>query len=524
MNLLNNIDLISVGVAISANIILGTIVFFSDRRNATSILFLLESIVISIWSLLNYFTYQITSLFQALWVERLVLFFAVPMSIVFVLLMYTFPEKKWIASKKTTYFLVIISLLTMFWTLTPYVFNGVEVISDVPTPQPVVMPGIVLFGLVAVGSIPIGIYFLVRKFILSRDIQRTQFKFLLWGVVIMFSLIILFNFIFPAFLQNSRFIPLSAVFTFPFVSLTFYAVYKHRLFNVRTATVAVLTLVLSISALVEVIFSNNFIQLLLRFAIFLIVLAVSVLMNRFVETIARQSEELQKANEGQANLMHIMNHQIKGRLGIGRNIFAELLTDDYGKIPEEAKAIVKTGLDEMGIGVNYVQGILKGISAETGTLPYDMQVFDFKKLVEDIVFKEKELAEKKGLEYEINIANGNYSLKGDSIQLSEAIKNLIDNSIHYTLNGKITINLEKASNKVLFNVKDTGVGLSNDDKANLFKAGGRGKDSIKVNTDSTGYGLVFVKGVMEAHHGKVWAESEGKDKGSQFYIEIPVLV
>jgi signal transduction histidine kinase len=65
------------------------------------------------------------------------------------------------------------------------------------------------------------------------------------------------------------------------------------------------------------------------------------------------------------------------------------------------------------------------------------------------------------------------------------------------------------------------VGISDEDKPKLFKSGGRGTDSLKININSTGYGLAFVKGVVEAHKGRVWAESEGPGKGSVFYMELP---
>ena len=56
----------------------------------------------------------------------------------------------------------------------------------------------------------------------------------------------------------------------------------------------------------------------------------------------------------------------------------------------------------------------------------------------------------------------------------------------------------------------------------LFTEGGHGKESIKTNVNSTGYGLFVAKTVTEAHKGRIWAESEGKGKGSRFVVEISV--
>ena len=56
---------------------------------------------------------------------------------------------------------------------------------------------------------------------------------------------------------------------------------------------------------------------------------------------------------------------------------------------------------------------------------------------------------------------------------------------------------------------------------NLFTEGGHGKESTKINVESTGFGLYIVKNIVDAHQGRVWAESEGSGKGSQFYVELP---
>ena len=102
------------------------------------------------------------------------------------------------------------------------------------------------------------------------------------------------------------------------------------------------------------------------------------------------------------------------------------------------------------------------------------------------------------------------------------MKNLINNSIVYTELGGVNIHLEKRIKKILLTVRDTGIGITSDDMSKLFTKGGRGKDSLRYNVNSTGYGLAFVKGVVEAHKGRVWAESAGTDKGSTFYIELPL--
>jgi signal transduction histidine kinase len=242
---------------------------------------------------------------------------------------------------------------------------------------------------------------------------------------------------------------------------------------------------------------------------------------KLVGELSVSNDKLQEVNQGQSSLIHFMNHQIKGRFGNIKNIFAELTGDDYGVMPPETIPLLKKGLDEANIGVGYVTAILRGASAENGTLQYEMKSVDLKNIVNDVAVVQRENAEKKGLKFNLNVADGDYIISADSIQLGEAIKNLIDNSINYTPTGSVSVDLSQTDKKILFKVTDTGVGITPEDRARLFKAGGRGVNSLKVNVNATGYGLVFVRGVAEAHKGRVWVESAGHDKGSTFYLELP---
>ena len=66
-----------------------------------------------------------------------------------------------------------------------------------------------------------------------------------------------------------------------------------------------------------------------------------------------------------------------------------------------------------------------------------------------------------------------------------------------------------------------GVGITPEDMQRLFTEGGHGKDSLKINVHSTGYGLYIAKSIVVAHGGKIWAESAGAGKGSRFVVELP---
>ncbi|MEK7176742.1 MAG: HAMP domain-containing sensor histidine kinase [Patescibacteria group bacterium] len=242
------------------------------------------------------------------------------------------------------------------------------------------------------------------------------------------------------------------------------------------------------------------------------------------QRIEQLAGDLRRANEGQSNLIHIINHQIKGYLAKARNIFSELLTEpSYGPMPETAKPMLDEGLKSLTEGVDFVKDFLDSANIEKGSFAYSIEPLDFKAMVLDAAEKQKGLAKERGLSFEVKIADGDYKTKGDKTQLGQATRNMIDNSIRYTPKGSVTVNLARAGNKILFSVKDTGVGLSEELKPKLFTQGGRAENSIKININSTGFGLSFVKSVAEGHKGRVWAESAGVNQGSTFYMELPVV-
>ncbi|KKT84742.1 MAG: Histidine kinase-, DNA gyrase B-, and, partial [Parcubacteria group bacterium GW2011_GWD1_44_9] len=157
---------------------------------------------------------------------------------------------------------------------------------------------------------------------------------------------------------------------------------------------------------------------------------------RLYKQVEDLNRELEIANEGQANLLHIINHQIKGYLAKARNIFSELLSEpSYGPVSLAAQPMLEEGFNSLTEGVDFVTDFLIASNIEKGTFVYNMQSVDLKKLVTEVIEKEIEAAKEKGLSLDLRVADGGYNIKGDASQLGQAVKNLIDNSIRYTPKG-----------------------------------------------------------------------------------------
>ncbi len=496
------------------SIVIGLLVLLKDRKNKINFSFFLFSFSIAFWSL-GYCFWQLSNTPEAalFWTHFLMLG-AGYIPVTYLHFVYNFLDLK-------RNIMVILGYI-FFTVFIPFNYTKLFIAGLNPyigvNYWPIAGPFFSVFLIVWSFYVLYATILLFKEYGKSEGIRKEQIKVLLYGIV--------FGFIcgstnFFAW-YSIPFPPIFNLFVSAYVVATAYSIVRYKSFNVKMfgAQVFVWSLVIIIGS--EFLFVSENISKILIAITLVISGGIGLLLVRSVKKEIELRDKLQMANEGQTNLIHIMNHQIKGYLTVHKNIFAELLTDDYGKIPKGAKEIIEKGMDSADKGAKYVTDILRGASAENGVISYDSKEIDFKEIVLDKINSLKELVEKKGLKLETDINNADYKMIGDGLQLAEAVRNLIENSLNYTIYGLINIKLEKKDNKILFSVKDTGIGIRESDRDKIFKAGGVSDDSIKINVNSSGYGLVFVKGVVEKHNGKIWFESEGRNKGTTFFVELPI--
>jgi signal transduction histidine kinase len=238
--------------------------------------------------------------------------------------------------------------------------------------------------------------------------------------------------------------------------------------------------------------------------------------------LARLYKQVDGLNKQRESLMHLINHKVKGAFTRSKYIFAGILDGTFGEINAEIKKRAEQGLESDNTGIETIDLVLNAANMEKGTVKYELKPLDFKEIALKVVSEKSERAANRGLKIESGIENKEPQMvNGDAFWLKEVVNNLVENSIRYSKEGKITVTLTKSGDKIILAVKDTGIGITEEDKKNLFTEGGRGKDSVKINVDSTGYGLYSVKLIVEAHKGRVWAESAGPGLGSTFFVELP---
>lgn len=378
---------------------------------------------------------------------------------------------------------------------------------------------------VAVASILYSAFIAWKK---SKKINRLQIVTISFSILLFFSVFSLTEYI--AVRTNIYEVNLYGLFILPlFLALVVFSITNLQVFNLRFLGIQILVYLLIIMVASQLLFiqdvTDRFLSILT--IISTVLFGYLLLRNtaREIQTrieIERLSKELKIANKSQEELLHFITHQIKGFLTKSRNIFAEMMEGTFGPISGDVKNIAEQGLKINTDGVNTVQTILNAANIRTGKLSYNMSPIDLRNVIQKSFEKNRKSAESKSLDFVLNIdETSEYKIKGDENQLLEAFSNLIDNSIKYTPKGEVRVSLVKSDNKIQFSVKDTGIGIAPEDKSKLFTEGGRGKNTLEVNVDSTGFGLYIVKNIIEAHNGRVWVESEGEGKGSEFIVEVP---
>ena len=228
-------------------------------------------------------------------------------------------------------------------------------------------------------------------------------------------------------------------------------------------------------------------------------------------------EKLEKSDKYKTEFLSNMSHEIRSPINsiIG---FSEMLKDVKNNEDKLNKyiEIIQNSSESL---IKIVNDILDFSKIEEGKLEINKTNFNLNNVLEDLYLTNKNKLKNKNVELRLNSPKTINKILNDSFRFEQIINNLVNNSIKFTQKGYIEIGYKKQENTIEFYVKDTGIGISQDDQTKIFNRYSQAK-SKNIDNSGHGLGLSISKELVKLMGGEIWVKSE-LGKGSTFFFTLP---
>jgi len=237
----------------------------------------------------------------------------------------------------------------------------------------------------------------------------------------------------------------------------------------------------------------------------------------------RQLQEREKfVSEIKSDFLSVAAHQMRTPLSIIKWVFSMILEGDLGDITDKQREFLSKGLISNNQMIRLISDLLDVSRIENGKFGYKFAKARIADIIKETAGKFTARAKDKKIEifFEQDIDLPEVDL--DSSRIAMALENIIDNAIRYSpSNSDITIKAKRDKNAILVSVSDSGIGIPEHQKKNIFIRFFRAENAIRTQTEGSGLGLFVTKAIIEKHGGKIWFESK-EGKGATFYFTIPI--
>jgi signal transduction histidine kinase len=233
--------------------------------------------------------------------------------------------------------------------------------------------------------------------------------------------------------------------------------------------------------------------------------------------------EVDKLEEGRrqfVRFLSIVAHDLQSPLVATQSILSYIADGYTGDITEGQKDLLQRGIRRIDELLVLITDLLDIPRIEAGQLVREMQELSLNGVVKQAVVGLDRVARQKGLELKIELPETSPKITASSRRLQQVLNNLISNAINYTHDGTVLVRMKEHENEIAVEVIDTGIGIPPDELPKIFDDFFRGK---KAGKKGTGLGLSISKRIVEAHGGKLWAESPCVETGagSKFTFTLP---
>ncbi|KKU91561.1 MAG: Phosphate regulon sensor protein PhoR (SphS) [Candidatus Jorgensenbacteria bacterium GW2011_GWA1_48_11] len=187
----------------------------------------------------------------------------------------------------------------------------------------------------------------------------------------------------------------------------------------------------------------------------------------------------------------------------------------------DLKELSTEGLKVAERALKIINDLLDAAKIEEGRFGYRFKETNLNEFLEELIAQAKALTAEYGVKIYFAAAQ-TYLVQADAEKLGIAVSNLIDNAIKYNVkNGSVTITLDPAPDAVRLEIKDTGVGIPEEETKKMFGKFYRGTNVVQIEPNGSGLGLYIAKNIIENHGGKINLSSV-LGRGTTFSIILPL--
>jgi signal transduction histidine kinase len=266
-------------------------------------------------------------------------------------------------------------------------------------------------------------------------------------------------------------------------------------------------------------------SLLLIFVLFLLIRYFDkIKLNRLLEhknqKIAQSENELKVLNASKNKFFSILAHDLKNPFHTVMG-YSYLLSKDYDKFTEAERRKFASDIHHSTNNIfRLLQNLLEWSRSQTGRLIFAPREIELKQEVENALSVLHSLADQKNIRIECDF-DDNLSLFADPQMIETVLRNLINNAIKFTPEyGLVQITANRVEDQVSICVKDSGIGISEEDARNLFQIDSTVKRKGTNNEDGSGLGLILCKEFVLKNNGNIWVNSS-PGNGSSFFFTVP---
>jgi len=254
----------------------------------------------------------------------------------------------------------------------------------------------------------------------------------------------------------------------------------------------------------------------------LMVLLTTAILFIIAIIITNSFERLAEANRMKSEFVGIVSHQLRSPLSNLKWATELLMSGKLGKTEEkqtEYFKILKENSDRMG---ELIKDLLIVSRIETAKLPIKKVEFSLEDLVKELIKEFRPFAQASNVEIEFQAKRNLPKIFADPSQIRLVIENLSDNAIRY-IDGKgvVKIKVERQEKNLYLEIRDTGVGIPEEEQKYIFQKFFRSENVLKYQTQGSGLGLYISRAIIEKSGGKIGFKSE-ENKGSTFWFTLPL--